>query len=546
MKTPLLTVADLSVAFGPDPAGVRAVDGVSLEIARGEIHGLVGESGAGKSTVGNALIGLIEPPGRIVSGEIHFEGRPLRFAEERSANTGEALRGRDVATIFQDPLTSLNPLFTIGDQLCEGLRHHLRLSAGEARGRALELLRSVGINEPKARFRQYPHQFSGGMRQRVVIAMALGCNPRLLVADEPTTALDVSVQAQVLELMRTLCKQRGVGVLLVTHDIGVVAETADRVTVMRHGRVVESGPVTEVLGAPRADYTRALIVAVPRGDRPGPAHKAGSTEARDPPMLALRGVSVEFGAPRALLAGRRAPIRAADEVSFSMAAGESLGLVGESGSGKSTLANVIVGLVRSSAGRVEFDGADITRLSESELRPFRRQMQMVFQDPYASLNARMRVRDIVAEPLRFHRLARGEADVVQCVKAVLNDVGLDADAADRYPHAFSGGQRQRISIARALVSRPKLLICDEPTSSLDVSIQAQILELLRGLREAYGLTLLLISHDLPVIRQMCDRVAVLRAGRICELAVTEALFENPQHEYTRHLLALMPRLPDGI
>ena len=446
------------------------------------------------------------------------------------------IRGRDIGAIFQDPLTSLNPLFSIGTQLCEALRFHRKLSAAAARRRALELLHQVGIPEPERRLRQYPHHFSGGMRQRVVIAMALSCDPQLVIADEPTTALDVSVQAQVLELLKTLCKQRGVGVLLITHDIGVIAETADRVTVMRHGRVVETGTTATVLGAPRETYTRQLIAAVPRADGPTPTRPAPTA---DTPLLEIDRVSVVFKQRRGL---RRTAFRALHQVSFSIAEGEAFGLVGESGSGKSTLANLIVGLLRPGGGQVRFAGAPLSELDERALRPYRRQMQMVFQDPYASLNARHRVGDIIAEPLRFHGMANGRAERRRRVAELLTEVGLEADAARRYPHAFSGGQRQRISIARALATRPRLLICDEPTSALDVSIQAQILDLLKNLQYHHRLTLLLISHDLPVIRQMCDRVAVLQAGQLCEVAATDALFERPGHDYTRRLLALMPRL----
>ena len=560
---PLLDVSGLDVAFPreglPD---LLAVNGADLAIAAGEIHGLVGESGAGKSTLGAAVLGL-EAPGRITGGTIRFEGRPLRTVGHAGRHeTGAVVRGRDIGAIFQDPLTALNPLFTVGAQIAETLRFHLDLDASALRARAIELLGVVGIPEPERRLAQYPHHFSGGMRQRVVIAMALACRPRLVVADEPTTALDVSVQAQVLDLLRDLCKRQGTGVLLVTHNIGVIAQTTDRVTVMYRGRVVETGPTPRVLGAPEHAYTHSLIAAVPRLGRvlhrfpridfiegigtgalePSPARSAPDTppaqlepEPAGPP-IAVRDLVVAFGRRRW---GGGEPFRAVDGVSFDVSRGETFGLVGESGSGKSTIANALVGLVAPTSGTVFFEGRDI---AAGGLGQARRRMQMVFQDPYASLNARMRVRDIVAEPILHHGLARTRAEAREQASDLLDDVGLDRSAGARFPHAFSGGQRQRISIARAIASRPSVLVCDEPTSALDVSVQAQILNLLKDLKEARGLTLVLISHDLPVIRQMCDRVAVLRQGRIRELAPADDLFEAPRDAYTRELLDLIPRL----
>jgi peptide/nickel transport system ATP-binding protein len=538
-----LDIRGLTVAYG----GTAAVEAVDLTIAPGEIHALVGESGAGKTTVGNALMGLLQPPGRITAGAITIAGRAVDTSTGRTAGI---VPGRDVGAIFQDPMTSLNPLFAVESQLGEAMRHHLGLSRSEARVRSLELLRAVGIPEPERRLSAYPHQLSGGQRQRVVIATALSCNPNLIVADEPTTALDVSVQAQILKLIRALADERRVGVLLVTHNMGVVAEVADRVTIMLRGRVVESGPVGRVLGAPEHLYARALIGAVPRLDikshrLPTPSDETpAAAEARatvrgrmaasgEGAELAVDSLRVEYGAA-AWLPGRRAKaFRAVDDVSFTVRPGEIFGLVGESGCGKTSVANAIAGLMRPTAGRITLSGQPLST---------GRALQMVFQDPYSALNPRLRVRTAVTEPIAFYRLAATASEAAEDAALLLEAVGLDRTAGARYPHGFSGGQRQRIAIARALAPRPRFLVCDEPTSSLDVSVQAQILNLLKDLRDLTGLSMLFISHDLAVIRQMCDRVAVMQSGRIVELADTETLFATPSHAYTRELLSLVPTL----
>ena len=587
----LLDVKNLRVEFPSRRGTLVAVDEVSLAVERGEVLGVVGESGAGKSTVGNAVIGLLEPPGEMTAGEVHLNGRRI---DDLDDGAKRGLRGKRIGMIFQDPLTSLDPLQTVEQQLVETIDLHLATGEREARRRAVDLLRQVGIPEPALRVKQYPHQFSGGMRQRVVIALALCAEPEVIIADEPTTALDVSIQAQILDLMRALCEEKQVGMMIITHDMGVIADVTDRVAVMYRGRLVEHGTTAKILGDPDHAYTRSLISAVPRpdvklvrfplvtyledaaetprridvrrhwlgqardfGGRGGAAAagtgagssggaERGGTDADGAartPLVALEGLRMRFTVRRSFFERSRVYLDAVQDVSVDIHEGEVFGLVGESGSGKSTVARMICGLHTPAAGVVRFAGTDLTALRrEADLDPFRRQMQMIFQDPYSSLNPRMRVRDIVAEPIRFHRLAGHRDEVEGIVVDLLEVVGLGAGAAARYPHEFSGGQRQRISIARALATRPRFLICDEPTSSLDVSIQAQVLNLLKDLQALLGLTMLFISHDLPVIRQMCDRVGVMLGGRLCEVKATEDLFEHPEHDYTRRLLRLMPKL----
>ena len=562
-STPVLAIDSLRVEYPLANGSVfTAVENASLIIRPGEIHALVGESGAGKTTIGNTVMGLLEKPGRIAAGSIHIDGK--RFDAAKGSAAGIVL-GRDVGAIFQDPMTSLNPLFTIESQLTEAMRFHLKLDKAAARSRALELLESVGIPEPTRRLKAYPHQLSGGQRQRVVIAAALSCNPRLLVADEPTTALDVSVQAQILKLLRDLADSRGIGILLVTHNMGVVAQIADRVTIMHRGKVVETGTTEEVLRRPKAAYAKALIGAVPRIDQRldrfpvlGDEGKGRAEDARaelrakaersdavadEAPILSVENLCVDYTTSGWLPGSKGHRFRAVDGVSFSVRGGEVFGLVGESGCGKTTIANVVSGLVRPTAGRVLYRGQSIAGEGATRrVGPLRQAIQMIFQDPYSSLNSRMRIGSILSEPILFYRLAGSRAEAESDVARLIEAVGLEADAAQRFPHAFSGGQRQRLSIARALGARPKLIVCDEPTSSLDVSVQAQILNLLKDLRDATGLTLLLISHDLAVVRQMCDRVAVMRQGQLLEQADSETLFDTPQHPYTQELLSLVPTL----
>ena len=561
--TELLSITGLNVEFNTRRGTIVAAQDVNLTVEAGEVVGLVGESGAGKSTIGNAIIGLLEAPGRVSKGSISFKGRELLGMNESEMRV---IRGGQIGMIFQDPQTSLNPLMTVGAQLIETIEKTTNLRGSKAEVHAIELLEQVGITEAKLRLRAYPHQFSGGMRQRVVIALALAGDPDLIIADEPTTALDVSIQAQILELIKKLCRERGLGVIIVTHDIGVIVNVADRVAVMYRGKVVETGNVSQVTEEPKHEYTQSLIAAVPRSDRKlhrfssvdyiegintpfkriniqehwlgESVHKMGAEAAID-----VRDLRLSFVLKKAFLKKNRKIIHAVDGVSFSITEGETFGLVGESGSGKSTVARLIAGLYWPNSGNINVFDQDILASSKNNaILTAKRSLQMIFQDPYSSLNARMRVLDIVAEPIRFYKLAKSEKETCQIVEDLLDHVGLGSSAALRYPHEFSGGQRQRISIARALASRPRVLICDEPTSALDVSVQATILNLLKDLQEELGLTMLFISHDLPVVRQMCDRIAVMRHGNICEIADTEKLFVAPEHEYTKHLLDLMPRM----
>ncbi|MEM9900449.1 MAG: ABC transporter ATP-binding protein [Pseudomonadota bacterium] len=540
-----LRIRGLEVLYG----GAKAVDGIDIDAAAGEIVAIVGESGAGKTSVGAALLDLVDPPGIWRASEITLDGAPIDYG-------GPHVRGRDISVIFQDPQTALNPLFTVESQLVHMVRHHLGLSQTEAKRRAVEMLDEVGINDPEVRVRAYPHQFSGGMRQRVVIALALACRPRLVIADEPTSALDVSVRAQILELIRSICRERGMACLLITHDMGAVAAISDRALVMRHGKAVETAPTARLLASPTAPYSRTLIAAVPPADRridrfalPDTGAivsdaglerwlRARKTDLGAVP-LAISDLGKTFGGRRFLRRGM--PVRALDNVSFEITRGEIFGLVGESGSGKSTLAQIAAGLLRPDQGEVRLLGKPFNAATpDRALRGYRTGMQMIFQDPFSSLNRRMSVLDTIMEPM--HGVPRAEA--LRLVPALLERVGLPADVLTRKPHAFSGGQRQRIAIARALAGRPSLLICDEPTSALDVSIQAQILNLLKDLRDDLGLSMLFITHDLPVVRQMCDRVGVLHRGTLVELGATETVFEAPRADYTRALLSYLPQLPE--
>ena len=559
----LLDITGLDVSFPSQVETILAVREVSFTLKPSEVLGIVGESGAGKSTIGNAIINLLEPPGEITKGKILFQGQNLRDLSDKEMRD---IRGKKVGMIFQDPQTSLNPLMTIGDQLIETINKSANLYGRLAIDKAIELLKSVGIDKPEVRLKSYPHQFSGGMRQRVVIALVLAGEPDLIIADEPTTALDVSIQAQILDLIKKLCRERNLGVIIITHDIGVIANIADRVSVMYNGSIVETGEVRQILTKPTHKYTKSLIAAVPRGDRKVERFKSidyieGGTQSHKRINLekhwlgkklgqnssniaiSVNGLNKAFILRKALLARNREYLQAVKNVSFTIKAGESFGLVGESGSGKSTIARLIAGLISIDQGSIKLFSKEVTNNDKTkDVFSARRNLQMIFQDPYSSLNARMRVQDIISEPMQYYKTVSNNIEMIQIIKDLLDHVGLSSNAMLKYPHEFSGGQRQRISIARALASRPKILICDEPTSALDVSVQAHILNLLKDLQDELGLTLLFISHDLPVIRQMCDRVAVMRHGKICEISSTDMLFDNPKHEYSKHLLELMPKM----
>ncbi|MDA8937054.1 ABC transporter ATP-binding protein [Candidatus Pelagibacter sp.] len=552
-----LKIDNLSVNYRMRKETVYAVKNINFEVKKGEILGLVGESGSGKSTLGNAIINLIDEPGKILDGKVILNGVNIH------ENLDDILkyRGKKIGLIFQDPQTSLNPLLTIGEQLIETIQTHLNFDYKESKDRAINLLKEVGIKDAENRFDNYPHQFSGGMRQRVVISLSLCCEPDLLIADEPTTALDVSIQSQILELIKTLTKERNLAVILITHDMGVISETADRVAVMKNGDLVEIGSTKEILTNPKEIYTKSLISSVPPTNKKILRFKImekkensessvnikildrwNKKEITSQNLIEIKNLKKTFQEGMFTETSKNT-VMAVDDVSFHIKEGESFGLVGESGSGKSTIAKMIVNLFKPSSGEIFFDNSCITKIKKnSEMMNFRKQIQMIFQDPYSSLNGRLKVRDIVAEPIKLHNPSITNNDLDDYINDLLESVELSKKSAIRYPHEFSGGQRQRISIARALATQPRLLVCDEPTSALDVSIQAQILNLLKDLQEQLNLTILFISHDLPVVRQMCDRIGVLRDGKLCEVSNTEELFLKPQHDYTKELLHLMPKI----
>ncbi len=527
MADALLTANDLSVSFGTGEREVRAVRNISFEIGRGETLALVGESGSGKSVSALSILQLLPYPlARHPSGSIRFGDEELIGCPEPALR---GVRGNRIAMIFQEPMTSLNPLHTIEKQIGEILRVHKGLGRAEARSRIVDLLNQVGLPEAESRLHAYPHQLSGGQRQRVMIAMALANDPELLIADEPTTALDVTIQAQILKLLKDLQRERGMSILLITHDIGIVRKVSDRVAVMTGGEIVETGPTAEIFENPRHDYTRHLLAAEPKGN-PAVAH--GETEA----VIQADELKVWFPVKRGVMRRVVGHIKAVDGVSVTVREGRTLGVVGESGSGKTTLA---MGLLRleKSMGPIRFRGNDISGMSWSEIRPLRREMQIVFQDPFSSLSPRFSVGQIIEEGLVVHGMA-GDYDQRRAVIAdALFEVGLDPDAQDRYPHEFSGGQRQRIAIARAIALKPRFIVLDEPTSALDMSIQAQIVDLLRALQERHGLAYLFISHDLKVVRALADEVIVMRHGRVVERGSSREIFESPAQPYTRALIA---------
>ncbi|MCX7375945.1 MAG: ABC transporter ATP-binding protein [Alphaproteobacteria bacterium] len=604
----LLRVRDLRTWFLTDSGPVRAVDGVSFDLHAGETLGIVGESGSGKSVCAKSIMRLLDEPARIVGGSVEFRGRDLATLDDEALR---AVRGREIAMVFQDPMTSLNPVLRIAKQLVEAMTAHGRFTPAAARTRAISLLRRMGVGRAEAAVDSYPHQFSGGMRQRVMLAMGFSNEPALLIADEPTTALDVTIQAQILELLRELNRDLGTAVILISHDLGVIANVCRRILVMYAGEVVEEGPPEQLLSDPRHPYTWALLHAAPRidaeaadrrlttidGQPPDPrAWPAGCrfrarcpfavakcaehpallpigegrasrcwvtqegstlhTPARAPataapaqaaqpaaPLLEVRDLTKHFALPKQGYFSAPRVLRAVDGVSLSVARGETVGLVGESGCGKSTLARLVLRLHEPTAGSISFDGTDITHAPQSAIRPLRRRMQMIFQDPYGSLNPRMSVGEILSGPLLLHGIVADGAAAWARVGELLDIVGLPGTAAARFPHEFSGGQRQRISIARALALGPDLVVADEPVSALDVNIQAQIINLMVELQERLGLTYLFISHDLAVIRHVCDRIVVLYLGRVMEQGRAADLFNRPLHPYTRTLIAAAP-VPD--
>jgi len=570
----LLEVKNLNISYPTRKETIVASKDVEFTLERGEILGIVGESGSGKSTIANAIINLIDPPGEITGGSIKIDNNELRDNEELI----QKIRGKKIGFVFQDPQTSLNPLFKIKDQLIETIQTHLNLDYQDALKKSIQLLKEVGIDNAEQRIEDYPHQFSGGMRQRVVIALAISCEPDLIIADEPTTALDVSIQYQILELLKDLAKKRNLGVIIITHDMGVIAETTNKVIVMRYGVIVEQGDTKELLTNPKSTEARSLVISVPPTNKKIDRFKLispdgkeitsdsknltkkiiktwGIRENKNQKLLKLTDVTkifddrslainISFGSKNE---STDKVVKAVDNVSFELFEGETLGLVGESGSGKSTIAKIITGLVRPTNGEIFYNNVSLYNSNRKyQIDKSRGQIQMIFQDPYSSLNPRFKVRDIISEPIKFFQKNISHNELTQNVYDLIDIVGMTRQSLDRYPHEFSGGQRQRISIARALATRPRLLICDEPTSALDVSIQAQILNLLKDIQDELHMTILFISHDLPVIRQMCNRIVVLKNGSVCETKETEELFNNPEHPYTQELIRLMPKIESII
>ncbi|WP_082525670.1 ABC transporter ATP-binding protein [Mesorhizobium sp. Root102] len=537
---PVLEIAGLSVSVRGEDGEREVVSNLSLTLSRGETLCIAGESGSGKSMTALAIMQLLpQPAARISAGKIRLGDTDLAGLDERRMRR---IRGDRIAMIFQEPMTSLNPVLSIGRQLTESIEAHTSLSQGEARQRAIEALKAVRISEAESRLKQFPHELSGGMRQRVMIAMALALEPDVLIADEPTTALDVTVQGEVLELLRDLQRQHGTSVILITHDMGVVAEMADRVIIMRHGRMVEEGRTSDIFAAPQADYTRELLAAVPRIGSGVGRQKSRDAETATPANVAeVKDLHVRFDLHGGFFGRVTRRVHAVEGVSFSIAPNETLALVGESGCGKSTTAKALAGLVPYS-GDIVIGGRNLSGLGRDERKAVRRDVQMIFQDPFASLDPRMRVGDLVAEPLVIHGIASKE-ERSERVAALFERVGLSADQMELYPHEFSGGQRQRVCIARALALRPKLIIADESVSALDVSVQARVLDLLKELQREFGVAYLFISHDMAVVENISDRVAVMYLGQIVEMGTRDQVFSNPRHPYTKRLIEAVP-VPD--
>ncbi len=570
----MLEVRGLSVGFGTRAGYVSAIEGVNFSLARGHTLGIVGESGSGKSVTSLAIMRLIPmPPGRISEGEIWFDSPSLGRVNLLSLPEKQMrhLRGNEIAMIFQEPMTSLNPVFTCGDQVVEAIRLHQKLSPKEAKERALALFEEVKLPNPPRIFDAYPHQLSGGQKQRVMIAMAISCEPALLIADEPTTALDVTVQKTILELLQELQARHGMSLIFISHDLGVIGEICDEVLVMYKGKVVEQGSVKEIFSSPKEAYTKGLIACRPPLDRrlhrlptlgdfmrapdkltveevlraetvPESAYRARQQQlATQEPLLRVENLQVYFPVTKGIFGRVVDYVRAVDNVSFTVYPGETVGLVGESGSGKTTTGRAILRLIEPTGGRITFLGQEVTQLSTTELRNLRRHMQIIFQDPYSSLNPRLTVGTAITEPLLFHKIAQNPKEAQEKAIELLEKVGLEADHFYRYPHEFSGGQRQRIAIARALAVQPKFIICDESVSALDVSVQAQVLNLLLDLQEQFGLSYIFISHDLSVVKFMSDRLLVMYQGRVVESGYSEDIYRNPQDPYTQRLIEAIPK-----
>ena len=522
---PILESRGLHVRFSTPNGEVHAVRGVDLQVQAGETIAIVGESGSGKSQLMMATMGLLAQNGR-TEGSVRFRGQELLGLSARALNR---YRGQKLSMIFQEPMTSLDPLYTIGRQIAEPLVHHKGISRAEARPRVLELLKLVGIPEPERRLDSYPHELSGGQRQRAMIAMALANGPEILIADEPTTALDVTIQAQILELLADLQRRLGMAIVFITHDLGIVRDFAERVYVMQEGRVVETGPTAQILARPEHAYTRMLLAAEPEGRKP-------AVPAGEPLLLEGRDLKVVFRLGGGWLSRVRHEVRAVDGIDLALREGQTLGVVGESGSGKSTLGRALLRLLPSE-GAIRYKGRDLQGQDRAALRPLRRELQLVFQDPFGSLSPRMTVGQIVTEGLLVHEPELSARERDRRAARALEEVQLDPMMRNRFPHEFSGGQRQRIAIARAMILKPKLVVLDEPTSALDRSVQKQVLALLRELQAANGLTYIFISHDLAVVRAMADEVLVMKDGRVVERGVTEAIYERPHEAYTRALIA---------
>ncbi|SBS27498.1 Glutathione import ATP-binding protein GsiA [Marinomonas spartinae] len=558
MKTPLVRISNLKIDFKmEDGRYFEALKRISFDIPHHTVLALVGESGSGKSVTSTALMGLLPESNTVIDQDscIEFNGRSVLAMSKKELRR---LRGGDIAMIFQDPMSSLNPVFTIGDQIIETLQEHKSMSKKAARQKAIDLLTEVGLPNPESRIHAYPHELSGGQQQRVMIAIAIACEPKLLIADEPTTALDVTIQKQILELIAKMQKKHGMSVLFVTHDLGVVAEFADNVVVMRHGEICESGGIEEVFSRPKHPYTKALLNCRPsltyRPERLAviddflqgeeyqlPADRPRGYQEGNPVILEVKNLCKYFKIKTGLF--RYIDLKAVDGVSFQLQRGKTLGIVGESGSGKSTVGHTIMRLLESTSGEALFEGKDILSMSNEDFKPLKRRVQIIFQNPYASLNPRFTVGQILIEPMLLHHIGKDKQEREKLARSLLDKVGLTANAFNKYPHEFSGGQRQRIAIARCLTLQPDILICDESVSALDVSVQAQVLNLLQDLQDEFQMSYLFISHDLSVVKHISDQIMVMQQGKVVEMGDADSVYANPQHDYTQKLIASIPQNP---